>query len=249
MRKPDSFWILLIFAGLIAFYFLSESILRQATVARINPDAVNVDKMLSDLPPKLQQKIQDRIMHTQLLTNLRKAVTPDEILHALLALAAFEPDPVEKEKLYTRIFKDYAKVPAAYPAYIFFMFNKDARLNRVTLAEFHTFQQKLPVAELYYSWSAAYNKLREFCGEENHKLRLEFLRPLGKYKRLPFSEYYPLYEDLRICALECKEPELAQIAARLSEQVSFQRSFTEYMMQMEEDHRYRTNLQKKKAGQ
>ena len=136
MRKPDSFWMLLLFAGLILFYFLSESILRQATVARINPDAVNVDAMLSDLPPALQQKIQDRITHTQLLTNLRKAVTPDEILSAMLALASFEKKPAEKEKLYTQIFRDYAEKPAAYPAYIFFMFNKEERLNRVTVADF-----------------------------------------------------------------------------------------------------------------
>ncbi len=249
MRKPDSFWILLIFAGLLLFYFLSESILRQATVARINPDAVNVDAMLSDLPPALQQKIQDRITHTQLLTNLRKAVTPDEILNALLALALFEKDPLEKEKLYTQIFKDYAKKPAAYPAYIFFMFNKEEHLNRVTVADFHAYQKTLPVAELYYSWSAAYNKLREFCGEENHKLKFEFLLPLNAYKQLPFVEYYPLYEELRTSALECGKPEIAQNASRLLEQVSFQRSFSEYMMQMEEEYHYRTNLQKKKAGQ
>lgn len=251
MRKPDSFWLILICAVLLAVYFLSEAILRQATVARINPDAVDVNAMLADLPPQLQTRIQDRITYTQLRTNLKKAVTPAEILNALLALAAFEKNPAEQEKLYTRIFQEYAKEPGAYPAYIYFMFNKEERLNRVSVADFHAYQKKLPIAELYYSWGAAYNKLRELTGEGegSYKVRLEFLRPLNEYKQLPFVEYYPLYEELRLCALECGEPETAQRAAKLSEQVSFQRSFSEYMMQMEEEYRYRTNLQTKKAGQ
>jgi hypothetical protein len=62
-------------------------------------------------------------------------------------------------------------------------------------------------------------------------------------------EYYPLYEELRTSALECSKPEIAANASKLLEQVSFQRSFAEYMMQMEEEYHYRTNLQKKKAGQ
>ena len=74
MRKPDSFWLILICAVLLAVYFLSEAILRQATVARINPDAVDVNAMLADLPPQLQTRIQDRITYTQLRTNLKKAV-------------------------------------------------------------------------------------------------------------------------------------------------------------------------------
>ena len=251
MRKPDSFWLILVFFGLIAVYFLTEAVLRQATVARINPDAVDVNAMLSDLPPQLQQRIQDRITYTQLRTNLKKAVTPDEILSAMLALAAFEKNPVEQEKLYTQVFQNYAEKPGAYPAYVYFMFNREERLNKVTIQQFHAYQKSLPVAELYYSWSAAYSKMQMLFTPEtkNHKMIFDLLIPLNEYKQLPFVEYYPLYEELRTSALECGKPEAAQKAAKRSEQVSFQRSFSEYMIQLEEDYRYRTKLQSKKAGQ
>jgi hypothetical protein len=68
-------------------------------------------------------------------------------------------------------------------------------------------------------------------------------------KRDELKDARETIEELQKSALECGKPEIAQNASRLMEQVSFQRSFSEYMMQMEEEYHYRTNLQKKKAGQ
>ncbi|MBR3708618.1 MAG: hypothetical protein IKM17_06375 [Lentisphaeria bacterium] len=247
MRRPEKILLILLFAAVLAVYFLTEAILRQATVARINPDAVNAEDIIAKLPAKMQDDIRERITLTALRGEVRKAETPAEKLNAKLVLAAFVREQNEKAELYEEILEDHRELPASYPAYVYFMFNGNAEYDRVSYDDFHKFQKDLPVVERYYAWVAAFGKM-----QENKQLspqdRCRFLKPLLEYKDPPFLEYYALYSALKDLALAAGDAETANAAARLADQVTFCRSFSEYMMQLEEDLLYRNELQNRKTG-
>ncbi len=247
--KPERFFLLVFFALALGVYFVSEAILRQSTVARINPEKIKIEEIFSKLPPKTLERIQERILDTNLKNNIAKAMTPQEKVSALLVYAGFRKPEQKKEKLaiYEEILKEYPDEPEAATAYIFFMFNADTSLNKVSFAKFHAFQRNLPLEKRYNAWTEAYCKLRS-RPEYRDSERLEFLMPLLEITNPPFMEYYPLFEELAKYATLTDNHEVRQKAVKLADACTYRRTFAEYLRQQEEDYRYRNEMESRRSG-
>ena len=89
-------------------YFVSEAFLRCAAVANINPEKVNLDKILNELPDSVRDIVTYRIMHTDLTNALAKATDEEEKLSLLAQLGEYSRDLKEKENIFRLLRKTRA---------------------------------------------------------------------------------------------------------------------------------------------
>jgi len=251
-ERPEKRWLLLLFAAILALYFVSEAFLRQATVARINPAAVAMDEILAGLPDPIRNRISFRITLLQLQSSLKNAGSPGSKAAALCALASFHEAEKTGEHMpyYREVLASYKDQPEAYPVYIRFLFEPEGRNEGVTEALFHEYQKKLPAEEKFYAWTSAYNKLRgledEFTPNADRITR--FLAPLNDIPDPPFLEYSPLFAELARFARLSGRSEIAEAAMKTADQCAYKRSVTEFLMQQEEDRKYREEMENRKTG-
>ena len=251
-ERPEKPWLLLLFAAVLILYFVSEAFLRQATVARINPAAVAMDEILSGLPDPIRNKISFRITLLQLQNNLKNAGSPGSRAAALYALAHF----LESEKsegympYYREVLKLYPERPEAYPVYIRFLFEPEDRNEGVTEERFHEYQKALPAEERFYAWTSAYNKLRGLEDEiqPDAKRLSRFLTPLLEIPDPPFLEYSQLFSELARFARLSGQGQTAEAATKRADECSYKRSVSEFLMQQEEDRKYREEMENRKTG-
>lgn len=251
-EQPEKRWLLPLFAAIILIYFLSESFLRQATVARINPAAVAMDEILAGLPDPVRKKISFRITLLQLQSNLKNAGSPGSRASALYALAFFHETEKTGEHLpyYRELLSQYRELPEAYPVYVRFLFEPEERNEGITEKAFHEYQKNLPPEEKFYAWTSAYNKLRGLEDEvsPNADRIARFLEPLSEIPDPPFLEYAPLFTELARFARLSGRIGIAEKATKMADQCSYKRSITEFLMQQEEDRKYREEMENRKAG-
>ncbi|MBO4303555.1 MAG: hypothetical protein J6A21_03115 [Lentisphaeria bacterium] len=251
-EQPEKRWLLPLFAVVILIYFVSESFLRQATVARINPAAVAMDEILAGLPEPIRKKVAFRVTLLQLQNNLNNAGSPGSKAAALQSLAIFHETEKTGEHMpyYREVLTNYRNEPAAYPVYIRFLFEPEGQNEGITVEAFHEYQKKLPVEERFYAWTSAYNKLRNLEDEvsPNADRIARFLEPLSEIPDPPFLEYAPLFTELARFARLSGRIELAEKATKLADQCTYKRSISEFLMQQEEDRKYRDELENRKAG-
>lgn len=251
-EQPEKRWLLPLFAAVMLIYFVSESFLRQATVARINPAAVAMDEILAGLPDPVRKKISFRVTLLQLQSNLNSAGSPGSRASALHALASFHETEKTGEHMpyYRKVLAQYRNEPEAYPVYIRFLFEPEGGNEGITEEVFHEYQKKLPPEERFYAWASAYNKLRSQEDElsPNASRIARFLEPLSEISDPPFLEYAPLFAELARFARLSGRLDVAEKATRMADQCSYKRSITEFLMQREEDRKYREELENRKAG-
>jgi len=250
--QPEKRWLLPLFAAVILIYFVSESFLRQATVARINPAAVAMDEILAGLPDPVRKKISFRITLMQLQTNLKNAGSPGSRASALYALAYFHETEKTGEHMpyYRELLDSYRNEREAYPVYIRFLFEPEDRNEGITEKVFHEYQKTLPPEERFYAWTSAYNKLRSIEDEvsPNADRIARFLEPLSEIPDPPFLEYAPLFAELARFARLSGRIETAEKATVMSDKCSYKRSISEFLMQQEEDRQFREEMENRKAG-
>lgn len=250
MNKPENIWLPVFFAAALFLCFLSESILRQAAVSRINPDEIMMERVLSDLPGPIQERIRQRMLVTSMRNQLAKAETPREKASALTALAAaLGKDDPEHLEIYRTILRSYPDEPASHQAYVFFMFNEKPELNLVSGEMFHAYQAKLPPDERYNLWVAAFSKMQEGKPPPSAADAAAFLAPLAEITDPPFFEFGQLYGELAKHAARAGRPDLAKKAVSLMEKASFKRTYADYLIQVEENGRYRNAQQERRGAQ
>ena len=251
-EQPEKRWLLPLFMAVILVYFVSESFLRQATVARINPAAVAMDEILAGLPEPVRKKVSFRVTLLQLQSNLNKAGTPGSKAAALQSLAFFHEAEKTGEHMpyYRAVLTQYRNEPEAYPVYVRFLFEPEGQNEGITEEAFHEYQKKLPAEERFYVWTSAYNKLRNLEDEvsPNADRIARFLEPLSEIPDPPFLEYAPLLSELARFARLSGRIKTAEKATKMADQCAYKRSISEYLMQQEEDRKYREELENRKAG-
>ena len=251
-EQPEKRWLLPLFAVVILIYFVSESFLRQATVARINPAAVAMDEIIAGLPEPVRKRVSFRVTLLQLQSNLKNAGSPGSRASALYALAFFHETEKTGEHVpyYRELLSKYRNLPEAYPVYIRFLFEPADRNEGITVEAFHEYQRTLPPEERFYAWTSAYNKLRGMEDEvsPNADRIARFLAPLSEIPDPPFLEYAPMFAELARFARLSGRPEIAEKATKMADQCAYKRSITEFLMQQEEDRKYREEMENRKAG-
>ena len=246
MKKPETIFFPVLFAAVLFLCFLSESLLRQAAVSRINPDEVMIERLIAELPGSIQERISRRMLLTTMRNQAAKAETPREKASSLTALAAvLGKDDPEQIEIYRLVLRSCPDEPSAYPAYVFFMFNNDPKLDLVSNADFHAYQAKLPSGDRYDAWVSAFSKM--LAGKPGPADAASFLAPLADMADPPFFEYGGLYGELEKYAALAGRADLAKKAALLKEKATFKRTYADYFMQIEEEGRFR-NMQQEQRG-
>jgi hypothetical protein len=191
--------LLYILAPAFLIYFLSESFLRQAAVASINPQTVNVSSIMSQLPANVRDSINKRIQIGYLKDAVAKAATDTDRIFALCNYAEAIENSKEKESLYSELIRKYSTSKEVSRAYIFFFMNPTAS-TKITIPELHKYISQFTQIDQFYMYSAALVKLRDLKTENSEQL--EFLLPLldinPEYR--DFNRLYEYFSDLAVKA-------------------------------------------------
>jgi len=145
--------------GALLILFLSEAILREASVASLKTKEKDLDSILASVPSFLRGRIKSRIEMMQLRDAVTQAKTDQEKINALSALAAYIKDEDEKEKLYLEILK-LPRMVQSYPAMIFFL-EKDISKHKISIEEYHNFIFNCPTLNRYSLWSIGLQELKD----------------------------------------------------------------------------------------
>lgn len=217
MIKSKLAGLLYILGPAFLIYFIAESFLRQAAVASINPQTVNVSSIMSQLPSNVRDSINKRIQLGYLKDAIAKSQTDTDRIFALCNYAEAIESPKEKETLFLEIIQKYSASKEASRAYVFFFMNPTAS-KKITIPEFHKYISQFSQLDQFYMYSAGLVKLRDLKAENNEQL--EFLLPLldiqPEYR--DFSRLYEYFSDLAVKAektdLYLKSKALEDIVAK-----------------------------------
>ncbi|MBO4648110.1 MAG: hypothetical protein J5806_08135 [Lentisphaeria bacterium] len=245
MKKKTGLLLLLI-VPVFLLYFLSESFLRAAAVANINPAQVKLDNILNELPESIRDVVTYRIMHTDLTNALAKASDEKEKLALMAQLGDYTRDLEEKEKIFRFLRQKYPNRAETAPAYVYYLLREDSP-DRVTMADFHRYLQKLPQLERFNIWAMALNRLTQL--KVSGTVRMEFLLPLLEMKP-EYRDYSIFYTELVELAMRYQKPAVANRADALIDECRLQPSLAEVELEeMEKENQRREEAAKKRKGE
>ena len=210
-------------------YFVSEAFLRCAAVANINPEKVNLDKILNELPDSVRDIVTYRIIHTDLTNALAKATDEEEKLSLLAQLGDYSRDLKEKENIFRLLRGRYSHRPQSAAAYVYYLLRKDSP-DQISVPEFHQYLKKFPQLDQYNIWAMALNRLSALKVSEPEKMN--FMLPLLDLKP-EYRDYSIFYTELVRLGTKYRKPQIANRADALIDESRLRDSIVEVLMERE----------------
>jgi hypothetical protein len=210
-------------------YFVSEAFLRCAAVANINPEKVNLDKILNELPDSVRDIVTYRIIHTDITNALAKATDEEEKLSLLAQLGDYSRDLKEKENIFRLLRGRYSHRPQSAAAYVYYLLRKDSP-DQISVPEFHQYLKKFPQLDQYNIWAMALNRLSALKVSEPEKMN--FMLPLLDLKP-EYRDYSIFYTELVRLGTKYKKPQIANRADALIDECRLHDSIVEVLMERE----------------
>ena len=210
-------------------YFVSEAFLRCAAVANINPEKVNLDKILNELPESVRDIVTYRIIHTDLTNALAKASDEEEKLSLLAQLGDYSRDLKEKENIFRLLRGRYSHRPQSAVAYVYYLLRKDSP-DQISVPEFHQYLKKFPQLDQFNIWAMALNRLSALKVSEPEKMN--FMLPLLDLKP-EYRDYSIFYTELVRLGTKYKKPQIANRADALIDECRLHDSIVEVLMERE----------------
>ena len=210
-------------------YFVSEAFLRCAAVANINPEKVNLDKILNELPESVRDIVTYRIIHTDLTNALAKATDEEEKLSLLAQLGDYSRDLKEKENIFRLLRGRYSHRPQSAAAYVYYLLRKDSP-DQISVPEFHQYLKKFPQLDQFNIWAMALNRLSALKVSEPEKMN--FMLPLLDLKP-EYRDYSIFYTELVRLGTKYKKPQIANRADALIDECRLHDSIVEVLMERE----------------
>ena len=210
-------------------YFVSEAFLRCAAVANINPEKVNLDKILNELPESVRDIVTYRIIHTDLTNALAKATDEEEKLSLLAQLGDYSRDLKEKENIFRLLRGRYSHRPQSAAAYVYYLLRKDSP-DQISVPEFHQYLKKFPQLDQYNIWAMALNRLSALKVSEPEKMN--FMLPLLDLKP-EYRDYSIFYTELVRLGTKYRKPQIANRADALIDESRLRDSIVEVLMERE----------------
>jgi len=210
-------------------YFVSEAFLRCAAVANINPEKVNLDKLLNELPDSIRDIVTYRILHTDLTNALAKATDEEEKLGLLAQLGDYSRDLKEKENIFRLLRGRYSQRPQSAPAYVYYLLRKDSP-DQISVPEFHQYIRKFPQIDQFNIWAMALNRLSALKVSEPDKMN--FMLPLLDLKP-EYRDYSIFYTELVRLGTKYKKPQIANRADALIDESRLRDSIADVLMEQE----------------
>jgi len=210
-------------------YFVSEAFLRCAAVANINPEKVNLDKILNELPDSVRDIVTYRIIHTDITNALAKATDEEEKLSLLAQLGDYSRDLKEKENIFRLLRGRYSHRPQSAAAYVYYLLRKDSP-DQISVPEFHQYLKKFPQLDQYNIWAMALNRLSALKVSEPEKMN--FMLPLLDLKP-EYRDYSIFYTELVRLGTKYKKPQIANRADALIDECRLRDSIVEVLMERE----------------
>ena len=171
--------VLKIFFTAFLAYFLSESMLRQAAVAKVTAKGLSVDSIIMKLPESIRSTVKKHIEISRLQDDLKNAETEAAKIRALINLANASGDKMELSRTLAQIMQNYPDNPASAPAYRFFFRHASDKANRISISEMQRFILILPEKDRISMWEFGTNRLRE-TGAGNNEI-IDFSQSLAGY--------------------------------------------------------------------
>ena len=210
-------------------YFVSEAFLRCAAVANINPEKVNLDKILNELPESVRDIVTYRIIHTDITNALAKATDEEEKLSLLAQLGDYSRDLKEKENIFRLLRGRYSHRPQSAAAYVYYLLRKDSP-DQISVPEFHQYLKKFPQLDQYNIWAMALNRLSALKVSEPEKMN--FMLPLLDLKP-EYRDYSIFYTELVRLGTKYRKPQIANRADALIDESRLHDSIVEVLMERE----------------
>jgi hypothetical protein len=211
MLKSKKARLVIFFTLAFLLYFLSESMLRQAAVANVDSESVDVNSIVAELPGFLKEKISYRLEIAELRENIIKAKSSANKAVAISMLAEAVTDPVEKERLFKQVLELFPDIPESGRAYTFFLLNPKTEF-KLGIPEFRAYIFKQPDLKQPGIWQAGYSKLQML--NIPAKQKLDFLSPLLE-SNPKYKDYYALYQNIENLAEDLNDFSLVEKARAL----------------------------------
>ena len=211
-------------------YFISESFLRAAAVANINPEKVKLDNLLNDLPESVRDVVTYQIMHTDLTNALAAAKTEDEKIALLAQLGDYTRDREEKERIFDLLRSKYPARPESAPAFVHCLLRTDSP-KRISVPEFHRYLAKFDQMNQFNIWAMALNRLAALKTPDRDKLT--FMLPLMELKP-EYRDYSIFYTEIVRLAGKFQMTPIANRADRLIDDCRLRPSIEEVLLEQEE---------------
>ena len=210
-------------------YMASESLLREAAVAGINPEQINSETILKELPSQIRDSVNYSVMISQFKDAVENALTPPEKASASCNLADYTKDIKEKEDLFLKVIKSYPKNKESARAYFYF-FNKPEPVTlKIGIPELQKYILQFSFLDQFPLWGLALAQLKSENVPETRQL--EFLMPLLDLDP-DFRDYPALFETIAYFASrQGKSPIYDR--ARKCEEKCLKYPFIETMMMKE----------------
>lgn len=227
MAKYGKTWIYCLTAGVFFAYFASEFLLRQGVVSKIRPNTVTLESMIARLPSGTQDKINHRILMTNLKNRLAASSTVSERLGLMTSIAELtrgtrraHPDSSsESPRRRRRVRRNRA--------YVYFMFNGNES-DRVSLSRFHEYTGKIGGMEKFNAWISAYNQFSSRKPSPSDEEKVAFLMPLSE-KEAEFRDYVILYEELEKGLRHLNRFDDADRVRKIADEVFYQQSLQDFL--------------------
>ena len=210
-------------------YFVSEAFLRCAAVANINPEKVNLDKILNELPDSVRDIVTYRIIHTDLTNALAKATDEEEKLSLLAQLGDYSRDLKEKENIFRLLRGRYSHRPQSAVAYVYYLLRKDSP-DQISVPEFHQYLKKFPQLDQFNIWAMALNRLSALKVSEPEKMN--FMLPLLDLKP-EYRDYSIFYTELVRLGTKYQKPQIANRADALIDASRLRDSIADVLLEQE----------------
>ena len=203
----------ILFVAALFLYFYTESVLRQTTLNRLKTPKLNVEVVLSKLPPSIRNSAKRSLEIAKLKDAVTYASTDREKVSAMSALAFAIENKKEMEKLYREILK-HPQFPESVSAFAYFLLDDRPDVS-VSIKAFHDYVQKCAKAYRYNIWMQGLSKI------ESKKVQTfvlkDYLKPLMS-EQPPYRDYISLYDKLSEIALTTNDSEMLEKAGLMQEQ-------------------------------
>lgn len=192
-------------AMILAFlaYFLSESLLRQATVSNINPQSVNVDSLMTKLPASVRESVNSKVETTRLRNAIKFAANDSDKVLAIINYAEYSKAPGQRLWLYSELLKEYPSNPECYRVYSRFLYNEGDGPS-FKIEDYHSFLSLFDQMTAYNMWISGVNRI--IALKLSPADELKFLAPLLSLKP-EYREYGRLYQEIARIADKATEKE------------------------------------------
>lgn len=203
----------ILFVTALFLYFYTESVLRQATLNRLKTPKINVETVLSKLPPSIRNSAKRSLEIAKLKDAVTYAKTEREKVSAMSALAFAIDNKKEMEKLYREILK-CQQYPESVSAYAYFLLDSRPDVS-ISVKAYHAYIQKCAKASRYNIWMQGLSKIES--KKQSADVMRDYLNPLLS-EQPPYSDYISLYDKLSEVALAACDTEMLEKVALMQEQ-------------------------------